>query len=211
MYAPRSDAIVSDSPMPWPTSDRAGGAIPARRHSASSLRCVPELSPRDMNDEPVAAMRRRAAPRSCSSRTPAGSSGGPAMMKLLAMTGIRRDPWPAVMKASSSAGECTSRTSASRRRPSAIASPLPTAITVTRMFGCSRWKAGISTSSRPESTVDVVDARISSSRGSHASIDAAMIHSARRARLHVERSSDSDRGGCLPAPADRSGPRPRSR
>ena len=65
---------------------------PAARHNSSSLRCVPEPSPRDMNGDLRAAMRRSASPMSRSPRTPAGSSGGPATMKSFVMTGVRCDP-----------------------------------------------------------------------------------------------------------------------
>ncbi len=90
---------------------------------------------------------------------PAGSAAGPTRTKSLCITSRR---WPAAPSATnfcSAAGECTSSTSASPRRPSSMAWPLPTA----RVLTCqpvSAVKAGSSSSSSPESWVLVVVARI---------------------------------------------------
>ena len=64
--------------------------------------------------------------------TPAGSDGGPTMMKSLCMTSFRFTPLPSSMNFFSAAGECTSRTSASPFEPMAIAWPEPTAMVFTK-------------------------------------------------------------------------------
>ena len=76
------------------------------------------------------------------------------------MTSRRAPAVPSATNASSAAGECTSSTSASPRRPSSRACPLPTASVLTCQ-PVARVNSGSSSSSRPESWVLVVVARIS--------------------------------------------------
>ena len=78
----------------------------------------------------------------------------------MCITNRRCPAVPSATKACSAAGECTSSTSASPRRPSSMAWPLPTASVLT-CHPLSRVNAGSSSSSSPESWVLVVVARIS--------------------------------------------------
>ena len=148
--------------MPCPLSWYQGacGVTPTSSHRARSRLCVPESSPRDTNCDPARQIAARAAgPGSSSSiaRSSAGSSAGPAITKSLRMKVIRLRPCPARRNSSSSAGACTSRRSASPRRPSANACPVPTASTLTSRSGLSCSNRGTMASSSPESYNDVVD------------------------------------------------------
>ncbi len=123
--------------MPEPDSTyQAGrariGSSPARRHSSASFRWVPDSSPREMKGDSVAAILARAAARSATARTPAGSSPGPATTNWFRITGPCSVPYPSAMKRASPVGSWVSSRSASPRRPISRAAPEPTAVTERR-------------------------------------------------------------------------------
>ena len=129
-----------------------------------SLVDVPESSPRATKTVlpawPAAAIFLNASAAVSTPLMPAGSDAGPTMTNSLYMTSVRAPPKPAATNFFSAAGLWTSRTSASFFSPSLMASPEPTATTLTLYVGLSFSNAGMSTENSPESCVDVVDARI---------------------------------------------------
>ena len=147
--------------MPCPVAwyQPPAGVIPACFHRSFSRALVPESSPRDTNSACAAAIF-ATAPTLSRPRTPAGSLAGPTSTKSLCITNRRCPAVPSATNACSAAGECTSSTSASPRRPSSMAWPLPTASVLT-CHPLSRVNCGSSSSSSPESWVLVVVARIS--------------------------------------------------
>src|SRR3989304_1986459 len=148
--------------MPWPDSwyqPLPFGSIAAAFQSVSSRACVPELAPRLMKVAPLVAMAFSASTAVFADWAPTASEGGPTRMKSLCITSSRSLPKPSVMNCTSAAGEWTRRTSASPLRPIVIAWPEPTAIGFA-VQPVRFSKRGRSTSSRPESWVLVVVARM---------------------------------------------------
>jgi len=105
VYARFSDAIRSVCPMPVAASTyhAPAGLSPACCQRSISSRFVPDLSPREMKREPLAAIRLSAF-RVVMPFTPAGSAGGPTTMKSLCMKRARRSPLPWSMKSCSAFG-----------------------------------------------------------------------------------------------------------
>src|SRR5207245_135481 len=79
VYARRSSARPSVAPMPWPDSmyQGAAGTTPAAFQRASSSAWVPDLSPRDTNRAPAAAILPSAATALVAPANVAGSAAGP--------------------------------------------------------------------------------------------------------------------------------------
>src|SRR5450759_774653 len=183
--------------MPWPVDTYHGlpfGATVAEAQMETSFVYVPELSPREMKGAFPAAMRLNAATALVVSLTFAGSAAGPTMTKSLYITGLRSVPKPFATKLVSAAGLWTSRTSASFFTPSAMASPEPTATTFKVKVGFAFSNAGMSTSKRPESSVEVVDARMRSLTFGAAvvAVGAAGVEQAARARASTEARASFD-------------------
>ena len=145
-------------PCPVSTYQAPRGRTLALFHSASSFAWVPESSPLDPNGARARAILRIAAGASPAPAVRAGSEDGPTSTKSLCITAMRPAPWPSRMNASSAAGECTSRTSASPRSPSSSACPDPTASVLTRQSD-PRSNSGTRASRSPVSRVLVVVAR----------------------------------------------------
>ena len=91
VYARRSSARPSVAPMPWPDSmyQGAAGTTPAAFQRASSSAWVPDLSPRDTNRAPAAAILPSAATALVAPAIFAGSAAGPTSTKSLYMTSRR--------------------------------------------------------------------------------------------------------------------------
>ena len=150
--------------MPWPTSRYhwprpAAGSTPASCHRRSSAACVPERSPRLTNAARASAIRRSASLVSRSPLTRAGSAAGPTTTKSLNITCRRGPPKPSATKRSSATRSCTNTTSASPRRPTSSAWPVPSATTRTVM-PVSAVKIGRMWRNRPDCSVLVVLATV---------------------------------------------------
>ena len=171
--------------MPCPDSMYQGdaGVRPSAFQSASSRACVPDLSPRETNRAPAAAMRRNAPAAFFAPRRPAGSASGPSTTKSLYMTRRRLSSLPLATYVFSSAGAWASVTSASPRAASARAWPVPTAIVLTVNPVCFS-NIGTSTSRSPESWVEVVVERMTTGDCAAAGADA----TSRRPRASRSRS-----------------------
>ena len=148
-------------PAPARTYQSPAGSTPASRQICLLLPVRPGVvAPGDEGRAAPGRSPANASAMEVEPRTLAGSAGGPTRTKSLCMTARRPSPWPSAMNRSSSSGEWARITSASPRRPSCRACPLPTATTFTSMPVCSR-NSGTSTSSRPLSCVLVVVASVS--------------------------------------------------
>ncbi len=129
--------------------------------SSSSLRCVPESSPRERKRASTAPIRVSAAAASVIPPTRAGSSAGPTITKSFSITRRRITPCPAAMNSSSARREWLSSTSRSPRAPNDSSSPLPADTYRRRYWGCTRSYSGSSASSKPESSTVVGTPRTS--------------------------------------------------
>jgi hypothetical protein len=158
VYAFLLFAMVNESAIPQPDSTYHAGSrcsMPADFHIDSSLLCVPDLSPREMNVAFASAIFLKASLTSFEPATFAGSSAGPSSTKVLYITWRRSRPKPSATKSSSAFGECTQTTSASPRFAIARASPVPTAMGFTStLFFC--LNIGRRTSRSPVSCTLVV-------------------------------------------------------
>jgi len=109
----------------------AAGTTPACAQRASSSAWVPDLSPRETNRAPAAAIFPSAATALLAPAIVAGSASAPTITKSLDMTRRRFRTLSSATYCFSSAGAWQSVTSASPRAASASAWPVPTAIVFT--------------------------------------------------------------------------------
>ena len=134
----------------WPA-----GAIFAAAQIASSAVWVPDLSARLAKGAWAFAMAANASLARVSAAIRAGSAAGPTITKSLYMTSNRSRACRSATNWSSASRAWTSSTSASPRRPMAMACPVPTATTSTRQ-PAARSNAGRIAASSPVSAVLVV-------------------------------------------------------
>src|SRR5690554_376945 len=154
-------AVLSVGPMPLPSSryQSPSGSTPAFSQRRNSARLVPLSSPRDVNGARALAMAAKALAAVLALRTLAGSFAGPISTKSLYITSARPVACPFSIKRCSPLVSCTRRLSASPRRASSKACPVPTATTRTSM-PLAFLNLGRIESNSPEFSVEVVEARM---------------------------------------------------